>query len=204
MMPASLFAEQLFDPSRRASIANESLTGIVKSAPKILDGHEAMQSTQRSARPRPQIVRMRENRKIELAGFGVSVKRIDGRDDVPILRVRGGLHDEYRNRASRHQRHSLWVSPAPCKPGAMTTRSAFCERTSFATASSSGWSHTALPSASRPRPCKGRYELPHLLGSLGDHARTQRLVDRGVAHIAIEHRLVHEVEQRETCISPGE
>ncbi len=33
----------------------------------------------------------------------------------------------------------------------MTTRSAFCERTSFATASSSGWSQTALPSTSSPR-----------------------------------------------------
>ena len=48
---------------------------------------------------------------------------------------------------------------------------------------------------------QGRYELLHLLGSLGDDARTQRLVDRRVAHVAIEHRLVHEVEQNEARIS---
>ena len=160
-----------------------------------------MQSTQRRARPRLQIVRMSENRKVELARFRVRVKRIDGRDDVPVLRVCWGLHDEHRNRASRHQA-PLVVG----EPGAFRARRDDDEiRVLRTDLSRHGFVQRMVPHRFALRfeaaLMQGRYELLHLLGSLGDDARTQRLVDRRVAHVAIEHRLVHEVEQSETCIS---
>ena len=75
------------------------------------------------------------------------------------------------------RRHSLWVNPVPTYAGVMTTRSAFCELTPPPPLLRPADGPTPLcPPPGGRVPSKGRYELLHLLGSLGDDARTQRLV----------------------------